>query len=134
MNNYSKNGIASLDSYEVRASALNFADDFMDVHLEDGRILRIPLDWFPRLQRATEAQRKKFKWQDGHRAMHWPSVDEDISIHGLLRGQRAPRTRAYLEGFWSDDVIRQRKEIEAKDRAKRTLLRAPRKKAVKAKH
>ena len=102
MNSYSKNGTGSLDSYEVRATELNFSKEFMDVHLEDGRMLRVPLEWFPRLQRASETQRKKFKWLDGHRAMHWPSVDEDISIHGLLKGLKAPRSKAYLEG-WSED-------------------------------
>ena len=134
MNNYSKNGTDSLETYEVRATALNFSKEFMDVHLEDGRMIRVPLDWFPRLQRASETQRKKFKWQDGHRAMHWPSVDEDISIHGLLKGLKAPRSKAYLENVWSEEVTRQRGETEAKDRANRSPLRAPRKKTAKAKH
>jgi len=122
-----------LDTYEVKAKELKFANDFMDVYLEDGRMLRVPLDWYPRLERASEAQRKKFKWIDDHRAMHWPAVDEDISIHGLLKGVRAPRSKAYLEGP-SKETLRWRAEIEAKDRAKRTPLRAPRKKAAKTKH
>jgi hypothetical protein len=122
-----------LDTYEVKAKELKFANNFMDVYLEDGRMLRVPLDWYPRLERASEAQRKKFKWMDDHRAMHWPSVDEDISIHGLLKGLRAPRSKAYLEGP-SKEMLRERAAIEAKYRTKRSPLQTQRKKVAKAKH
>jgi hypothetical protein len=133
MNTYSTNGPDFLEPFEVKATALHFGGNFMEVQLEDGRMLRIPLDWFPRLQRATESQRKKFKWLDDHRAMHWPSVDEDISIHSLLKGVRAPNSKAYLEGP-SDESRRRRAEIEAEYKTKRAPIRTPRKKVSKAKH
>jgi hypothetical protein len=125
--------MTTLQPIEPRAIELAFHGNLFEVHLEDGRILSVPLDWYPRLERASSQQRKNFQWLGKGMAMHWPDIDEDISVEGLLRGLRAPRSKAYLEG-WSEDTLRRRAEIEAKDRAKRSALRAPRKKTVKAKH
>ncbi len=64
---------------------VRFDDAQMWVELEDGRTLGIPLAWFPRLVRATTAQREDFFLSpDG---IHWDEIDEDISIAGLLAGQ-----------------------------------------------
>jgi hypothetical protein len=54
------------------------------VDLSDGRIVGVPLAWFPRLLRATEEQRQQFRISS--RGLHWESLDEDISIAGLLAG------------------------------------------------
>ena len=128
------NGMNSLENNETRATSLKFEADHMDVYLIDGRMLRVPLEWYPRLERASMRQKKNFEWLYDGLAIHWPDIDEDLSVAGFLRGERAPRTPAYLYGIWSEEVTRERAAAEAKDRAKRTLLRAPRKKAVKAKH
>lgn len=124
----------SLDNNETRATSLKFVEDYMDVYLEDGRMLRVPLEWYPRLERASMRQRKKFEWLYDGLAIHWPDIDEDLSVAGFLRGERAPRTPAYLYGIWSEKLTRERAEIEAKDRAKRSSLRTPRRKIAKAKH
>jgi hypothetical protein len=52
--------------------------------LEDGRTLGVPLLWFPRLNKATEAERSRWELIPGGDAVHWPDVDEDLSISGLL--------------------------------------------------
>ncbi len=125
--------MTTLQNAEPRATELAFRGDSLEVHLDDGRVLSVPLDWYPRLERATPQQRKNFQWLGKGLAMHWPDIDEDISVEGLLRGLRAPRSKAYLEG-WSEDSLRRRAEIEAKYRTKHASLRTPRNKTAKAKH
>jgi len=125
--------MTTLQNTEPRATELAFRGNSFEVHLDDGRVLSVPLEWFPRLERATSQQRKNFQWLGKGMAIHWPDIDEDISVEGLLRGLKAPRSKAYLEG-WSEETLRERAEIEAKYRAKHSTLRTPRKKAVKAKH
>ena len=56
------------------------------VRLDDGRELTVPLAWFPRLVEASAEARGNWRWVGGGVGMHWPDLDEDISIRGLLRG------------------------------------------------
>lgn len=55
------------------------------VVLADGRELSAPLAWFPRLAEATEQQRANWRLIGRGQGIHWPDVDEDISVAGLLR-------------------------------------------------
>jgi len=67
-----------------RAQKIEFVADGLVVHLKDGRTLTVPLEWFPRLRDASESQRSHFEiYGDGY-AIHWPDLDEDISVPGLL--------------------------------------------------
>lgn len=67
-----------------RASKIEFVPDGLVVQLKDGRTLTVPLEWFPRLRDASEVDRARFElYGDGY-AAHWPTLDEDISIPGLL--------------------------------------------------
>jgi Protein of unknown function (DUF2442) len=75
---------------QTHAVAVRFDDNAMWVDLEDGRTLGIPLAWFPRLLRGTPEQRSGV--QISSSGLHWEELDEDISIAGLLAGQR-DRTR-----------------------------------------
>jgi len=61
-----------------------FSDNALHVVLADGRELSAPLDWFPRLRRATAKQRKKWRLIGDGVGIHWPDVDEDISVDSLL--------------------------------------------------
>jgi len=83
---------------EILARAVNVAltrDDLI-VDLADGRRISVPLAWFPRLLHATAAQRRKWTLLGDGEGIHWPAIDEDLSVEGLLRGtpapQAAPRT------------------------------------------
>lgn len=74
----------SVLSSEPRARSVELATDALVVRLKDGRTLSVPLAWFPRLRDATEADRSNFElYADGY-AIHWPALDEDISIPALL--------------------------------------------------
>ncbi len=68
----------------VSATRVHFDQDNMWVDLNDGRIIGVPLAWFPRLLRASDELRQQFRITS--RGIHWDELDEDISIAGLLAG------------------------------------------------
>lgn len=69
----------------ISPKTVTFDDNNMWVALADGRILGVPLVWFPRLMNASRAELEKFELSS--RGIHWDNLDEDISIDGLLVGQ-----------------------------------------------
>lgn len=69
------------------ARALRFDEHLMWVDLTDGRVLGVPLAWFPRLLGATPAQRERYEISFLGDGLHWEELDEDISVDGLLAGR-----------------------------------------------
>jgi len=78
---------------DERALDVAFSEDALSVSLRDGRVISVPLVWYPRLLNATPAQRGNWKIAGGGYGIHWPDVDEDLSTEGLLRGAPAPKAR-----------------------------------------
>ena len=70
----------------ISPKAVRFDDDTLWVSLSDGRTIAAPLTWFPRLLQATPEQRAKVDLSKS--GLHWDALDEDISVAGLLAGQR----------------------------------------------
>jgi hypothetical protein len=68
------------------AKKVTFDKRMMRVALMDGRVLGIPLIWFPTLYNATAAQRKRYEIGGGGISLHWPEIDEDLSIANLMAG------------------------------------------------
>ena len=66
------------------AKAVRFDEDSMWVELSDGRVIAVPLAWFPRLLRATPEERGRVELSP--RGLHWDALDEDISVEGMLAG------------------------------------------------
>ncbi|HEY6172565.1 MAG TPA: DUF2442 domain-containing protein [Candidatus Kapabacteria bacterium] len=64
--------------------------DHLQVLLEDGRIVVVPLEWYPRLANASLASLKRFEWIGKGLGIHWPDLDEDLSVEGFLQGWKAP--------------------------------------------
>jgi hypothetical protein len=60
-------------------------DDHLTVMLADGREVSAPLAWFPRLAEATAEQRRNWRFIGRGQGIHWPDVDEDVSVVSLLR-------------------------------------------------
>jgi hypothetical protein len=77
---------SSLPSGDPRAKEITITEDELIVLLADGRRIAAPLAWFPRLLRATQEQRRHFEILGDGAGIHWPDVDEDLSVAGLLRG------------------------------------------------
>ena len=75
-------------------SALNarIDDEGLTVELSDGRTIAVPLVWFPRLIHASRAERENWRFIGGGSGIHWPALDEDISIESLLAGRRSAET------------------------------------------
>ena len=68
------------------AQTVRFTDHELIVSLVDGRTLTVPLVWFPRLADATPAQLRQYELLGDGEGIHWPEIDEDLSVEGLLLG------------------------------------------------
>ena len=81
----------STSPIEVRplARTVLVSDDELTVGLADGRVITVPLVWFPRLLGASAAARSKWELLGDGEGIHWPDADEDLSVEGLLVGNRA---------------------------------------------
>ena len=76
-----------IDVGELRPSSVAFTATELVVTLADGRRIATPLDWYPRLMNATAAQRANFEIMP--MGIHWPDIDEDLNVAGMLQGTRA---------------------------------------------
>ena len=69
---------------DARARSVEFVPDAFVVHLEDGRSLTVPIEWFPRLRDATPDEQGRWELIGPGLGIRWPDLDEDISVAGLL--------------------------------------------------
>jgi hypothetical protein len=72
---------------EPLATGVSFGEDSLCVTLADGREVVVPLEWFPALRDATDAQRKDWRLIGRGIGIHWESLDEDISVESLLASE-----------------------------------------------
>ena len=68
------------------AQSVEFSDDLMHVSLADGRVISVPLVWFASLSNATRSQLENYEISPAGLGIHWPEIDEDLSIAGLMAG------------------------------------------------
>ena len=76
-----------LEVGDLKPRAVEFTASELVVTLMDGRKIATPLEWYPRLHKASIAQRADYEIMP--LGIHWPAIDEDLSIAGMLKGQRA---------------------------------------------
>ena len=76
-----------------RIKAVRIDEDNVTVDLADGRTVSTPLVWYPRLLHATQQQRGNFIISAAGFGIHWPEIDEDLSVQGMLAGAAAPGVR-----------------------------------------
>lgn len=76
-----------------RVRDVQFSNGTLSVTLRDGRVISVPLTWYPRLLNASLEQRKNWQMAGGGYGIHWPDLDEDLSTEGILRGIAAPEIR-----------------------------------------
>lgn len=90
------------DISDARAQRVSVAEDALVVELVDGRTISVPLTWYPRLAHGIEAERENWRLIGEGEGIHWPDLDEDISVEGLLTGRRSGETHASLRR-WLDN-------------------------------
>ena len=78
-----------IDHWPVFAVAVLITDDTLTVDLADGRSISVPLAWYPRLGHGTPAERANWRLIGRGEGVHWPDLDEDISVDNLLSGARS---------------------------------------------
>src|SRR5271169_3492069 len=76
------------------ATGVEVTDDTLAVELADGRSIAAPLAWYPRLVHATVAERKTWRLIGGGWGIHWPAIDEDISVANLLAGEPSAESQS----------------------------------------
>jgi hypothetical protein len=83
------------------AQSVSVTDDLLVVELVDGRTVSVPLAWYPRLFHGSTAERSDFRLIGRGEGIHWPELDEDISVAGILAGHPSGETpeslRRWLE-------------------------------------
>lgn len=86
-----------LDSSALKAIEAHLTDDSLVVDLADGRSISTPLAWYPRLFHGTREERKHFRFIGQGEGIHWPDLDEDISVEGIVAGRPSGESQQSLQ-------------------------------------
>jgi hypothetical protein len=92
---------STFDSPTVWATNIVVTDDSLTFELADGRTITAPIVWYPRLSYGTAAERANWRMIGRGIGVHWPDLDEDISVENLLRGQPSGESQKSLQR-WLD--------------------------------
>src|SRR5919106_6601809 len=80
-----------------RVVSVTVTDDTLSVDLEDGRTIAVPIGWYPRLAHGTPAERANVQISGAGYGLHWPELDEDVGVEGLLLGKPSTESAASFE-------------------------------------
>ena len=89
-------GISTLEIIPARAQRISFTEDAFTVKLVDGRIITVPVGWYPRLAHGSALERANWRLIGEGEGIHWPELDEDISVEGLLAGRSSGESQQSL--------------------------------------
>lgn len=89
--------ISTMDDPKALAQRVQVSDEALTVELTDGRTISIPLVWYPRLLHGTGAERNRWRLLGQGRGIHWPELDEDISVANLLAGKPSGESQQSLK-------------------------------------
>jgi len=93
----------------AKAQRVIVSDDTLTVDLTDGRTISVPLAWYPRLLHGTPAERNNWRLIGGGEGIHWPDLDEDISVEGLLAGRPSGESQRSFKR-WLDQRAAQNRQ------------------------
>jgi hypothetical protein len=85
---------SAVEAREAVATRVEVSEDALSVELADGRTIAAPLAWYPRLAHATAEERGSWRLIGRGRGIHWPKIDEDISVANLLAGQPSAESQS----------------------------------------
>ncbi len=90
------------DIQVARAQDVDTTDDALTVDLTDGRTISVPLAWYPRLLHGKPEERQSWRLIGDGEGVHWPDLDEDISVENLLLGRRSSESQRSLEKWMAE--------------------------------
>ena len=93
----------------AKAQQVSVTEDTLAVDLTDGRTISVPLAWYPRLLYGTPAERNNWRLISQGEGIHWPDLDEDLSVEGLLAGRRSVESQGSLQR-WLEQRAAQNKQ------------------------
>jgi hypothetical protein len=85
------------DLRNAQAQDVTLSDESLTVELVDGRSVSVPLAWYPRLTHATPPEKENWRLIGRGEGIHWPDLDEDISVEGLLAGRPSGESQASFQ-------------------------------------
>jgi hypothetical protein len=85
---------SAVETQLALAICVEVSEDTLTVELADGRTIAAPVAWYPRLLQATAKERNAWRLIAGGRGIHWPAIDEDISVVNLLAGQPSAESQS----------------------------------------
>jgi hypothetical protein len=91
---------------ETAAQGVTATDEALVVDLADGRTIAVPVAWFPRLAHGSPEERANWRLVGGGAGIHWPELDEDISVESLLKGRRSGETQESLRRWFQARTAR----------------------------
>lgn len=118
---------------EARAQLVTVSEDSLMVDLVDGRTIIAPLAWYPRLWHGTPEERNNFEIIGAGTIIHWPDLDEDLSIAGLLAGRRSGESQQSLARWLEQRAARRQRAIKRPARPQTPAPRQRHARGVQAK-
>ena len=82
--------------HECLVQEVRFTDDSFVVALDDGRSISLPITWYPRLFNGLKQERENYELIGDGEGVHWPDLDEDISVEGIIVGRRSGESQSSL--------------------------------------
>lgn len=83
--------------HESLAQKVVFTENSFVVYLSDGRNISVPIIWYPRLLNGNKQERENYELIGDGEGIHWPDIDEDISVDGILAGRRSGESQSSLD-------------------------------------
>ncbi len=96
----------------VSAQRVTVTEDALCVDLTDGRTVSVPLAWYPRLLHGTPKERNRWRLIGEGEGIHWPDLDEDISIESLVLGRPSGESQRSLKKWLEQRATRRRKDLK----------------------
>lgn len=91
--------VVTIDIQDMTVQDVKVTEDILLVDLSDGRSIGVPLAWYPRLWHGTEAERANWRLIGRGVGIHWPELDEDISVEGLIFGKPSNESQKSLQNW-----------------------------------
>jgi hypothetical protein len=92
----------AIEKREAAAETVSVTEDTLTVHLADGRTLSVPLAWYPRLLHGSSKERSRWRLIGKGEGIHWPDLDEDISVENLLFGNPSGESQESFKRWLAD--------------------------------